>query len=207
MEVYSAMELRPHPKPLPLPDFDQPRIDVASKSLQREKIVTPSFPLHLYTSPSSPPSLFLSSPTLSSLLPGSRPEIIEDPMDVIAIEGERVDFKLKVAGSPRPTIVWYHGACMVGPDYATQISDDGDLTFISVEPTHAGGGSQGWRKRGGREEVSETRVYVCILCLGFCNDYRERTENSSNVNASINGMLGHLTLAGHSSSCCTITHM
>ena len=67
-----------------------------------------------------------------------RPEIVDAPKDIIAVEGERVDFRLKVVGSPEPSVLWYHNGCMVGPDYATEISNDGGLTLISVEPNHEG---------------------------------------------------------------------
>lgn len=69
---------------------------------------------------------------------GCRPEVVDAPSDMIAVEGERVDFRLKVLGSPEPTVVWYHNGCMVGPDYATEISNDGGLTLVSVEPNHEG---------------------------------------------------------------------
>ena len=54
------------------------------------------------------------------------------------MEGERVDFRLKVAGYPEPNVVWYHNGCMVGADYATEISDDGGLTLVAVEHNHEG---------------------------------------------------------------------
>ena len=83
------------------------------------------------------------SPSLSfslslSLSAGSQPEIIDAPTDMIAVEGERVDFKLKVLGFPPPSVLWYHNGCMVGPDYATEVSDDGGITLVSVEPNHQG---------------------------------------------------------------------
>ena len=49
-----------------------------------------------------------------------------------------MDFKLKVLGYPEPSVVWYHNGCMVGPDYATEISKDGGLTLVAVEMNHEG---------------------------------------------------------------------
>ena len=74
----------------------------------------------------------------ASSIIGCRPEVVDAPTDIIAVEGERVDIKLKVLGSPEPTVVWYHNGCMVGPDYATEISKDGGITLVSVEPNHEG---------------------------------------------------------------------
>ena len=69
---------------------------------------------------------------------GSRPEILDPPTDIIALEGERVDFRLKVCGSPEPSILWYHNGAMLGNDYATEVSEEGALTLFAVEPSHAG---------------------------------------------------------------------
>ena len=49
-----------------------------------------------------------------------------------------VDFRLKVLGTPEPSVLWYHNGCMVGPDYATEIGNDGGLTLVAVEQNHEG---------------------------------------------------------------------
>lgn len=46
--------------------------------------------------------------------------------------------KLKVLGSPPPTIAWYHNGDMVTSDYALEVREDGTLVFVCVELIHAG---------------------------------------------------------------------
>ena len=69
---------------------------------------------------------------------GAKPIIVKQPKDVIALEGEKVVITPEVAGIPPPSIAWYHDGGMVTPDYATEISDKGQLTFFCVEKKHAG---------------------------------------------------------------------
>ena len=80
-----------------------------------------------------------STHTLHSHPPSdTQPSIIEFPNDTIVMEGETVLFAPKVAGSPFPTIAWYHNGSMVATDYSIDLSEDGRLTIISAEPRHAG---------------------------------------------------------------------
>lgn len=68
----------------------------------------------------------------------AKPIIVKQPKDVIALEGEKVTITPEVAGVPPPSIAWYHDGGMVIPDYATEISDKGQLMFVCVEKKHAG---------------------------------------------------------------------
>ena len=54
------------------------------------------------------------------------------------MEGEEVYLRVKVGGHPPPTLTWYHDGKEVTPDYATELDDDGGVTFPSVEAKHAG---------------------------------------------------------------------
>ena len=88
--------------------------------------------------PFLPSSLSLSLSLSLLLSPGCRPEIVDAPTEIIAVEGERVDFTLKVLGSPEPSVKWYYNGCEVGPNYATEISNDGGLTLVAAESKHKG---------------------------------------------------------------------
>ncbi len=46
--------------------------------------------------------------------------------------------KAKVRGHPPPTLTWYHDGKQVMTDYATELDENGGLTFPSVETKHAG---------------------------------------------------------------------
>ena len=63
---------------------------------------------------------------------------MEFPSETRAVEGEEVYLKVKVGGHPPPTLTWYHDGKEVTPDYATELDDDGGVTFPSVEAKHAG---------------------------------------------------------------------
>ena len=65
--------------------------------------------------------------------------VIEECEKVIhACEGEQVTLKIKVSGMPKPTIAWSTSGRMLEGDYATEIEQDGSLTFVSVELKHTG---------------------------------------------------------------------
>ena len=64
--------------------------------------------------------------------------ISQVPRDAAVMEGEMVSFKPKVVGSPAPTVAWYFEGSMVVSDYAMEVSEDGSLTFVCVEPKHQG---------------------------------------------------------------------
>ena len=54
------------------------------------------------------------------------------------IEGTSVEFPVKVAGTPRPQLIWYHESTLLDNDYAHEISTDGSLTIATTEMTHSG---------------------------------------------------------------------
>ena len=47
-------------------------------------------------------------------------------------------FHPKVSGTPTPTIAWFHSGSMVVSDYSLNLKNDGQMTFVCVEPRHAG---------------------------------------------------------------------
>ncbi len=55
-----------------------------------------------------------------------------------ANEGEEVVIKPKVGGHPPPSLTWYHNGRKVTADYATELDQEGGLSFPSVEAKHAG---------------------------------------------------------------------
>ena len=88
--------------------------------------------------------LIASSPHIATILLSvkslsvAKPIIVKQPKDVIALEGEKVSIAPEVAGIPPPTIAWYHEGSMVTADYATEISEKGELSFVCIEKKHAG---------------------------------------------------------------------
>ena len=43
-----------------------------------------------------------------------------------------------MGGHPPPSFTWYHDGRKVTADYATELDQDGGLSFSSVETKHAG---------------------------------------------------------------------
>ena len=68
----------------------------------------------------------------------SEPSIVEFPSDTHVTEGEEVYLRVKVGGHPPPSLTWYHDGRKVTADYATELDQDGGLSFPSVETKHAG---------------------------------------------------------------------
>jgi len=66
------------------------------------------------------------------------PVIEESREEIHACEGEQVTLNIKVSGIPKPTITWSNDGRKVERDYATEIEQDGSLTFASVELKHTG---------------------------------------------------------------------
>ncbi|XP_064386156.1 uncharacterized protein LOC135334774 isoform X2 [Halichondria panicea] len=66
------------------------------------------------------------------------PSIVEFPSDTHVTEGEEVYLRVKVGGHPPPSLTWYHDGRKVTADYATELYQDGGLSFPSVETKHAG---------------------------------------------------------------------
>ncbi len=46
--------------------------------------------------------------------------------------------RVKVGGHPPPSLTWYHDGRKVTADYATELDEDGGISFPSVEAKHAG---------------------------------------------------------------------
>ncbi len=70
--------------------------------------------------------------------PISEPSIVEFPSDTQVTEGEEVYLRVKVGGHPPPSLTWYHDGRKVTADYATELDEDGGISFPSVEAKHAG---------------------------------------------------------------------
>ncbi|XP_064386166.1 uncharacterized protein LOC135334779 [Halichondria panicea] len=66
------------------------------------------------------------------------PSIVEFPSDTHVTEGEEVYLRVKVGGHPPPSLTWYHDGREVTADYATELDQDGGISFPSVETKHAG---------------------------------------------------------------------
>jgi len=65
--------------------------------------------------------------------------VIEEYSKVIhACEGECVTMKVKVSGTPKPTITWFNNERKEESSYGTKVEQDGSLTFMSVELKHTG---------------------------------------------------------------------
>ena len=60
------------------------------------------------------------------------------PDDATIIEGTRMEFPVKVAGTPDPQLTWYHESTRLDNDYAHEISTDGTLVIVTAEVKHAG---------------------------------------------------------------------
>ncbi|XP_064386173.1 uncharacterized protein LOC135334783 [Halichondria panicea] len=77
---------------------------------------------------------------LSSVLTpkDTEPSIVEFPSDTHVTEGEEVYLRVKVGGHPPPSLTWYHDGRKVTADYATELDQDGGISFPCVETKHAG---------------------------------------------------------------------
>ena len=53
-------------------------------------------------------------------------------------EGNRVEFHVKVSGTPDPQLTWYHESTCLDNDYAHEISTDGTLIIATTEMKHSG---------------------------------------------------------------------
>ncbi len=71
------------------------------------------------------------------------PTITGFPSESRANEGEEVVIKPKVEGHPPPSLTWHHDGRKVTADYATELDQDGGLSFPCVEAKHAGESSTG----------------------------------------------------------------
>ena len=68
----------------------------------------------------------------------SAPVIVEFPEDTRVQEGEGVLFRVRVTGTPKLKLVWYHDGVEVVADYSKELAEDGSLTMPSAEIKHSG---------------------------------------------------------------------
>ncbi|XP_064386419.1 uncharacterized protein LOC135334961 isoform X2 [Halichondria panicea] len=117
-----------------------------------------------------------------------------------ANEGEEVVIKPKVGGHPPPSLTWYHDGRKVTTDYATELDQDGGLSFPSVEAKHAGvyklvaSGPSGTAEKelqlivalegGGEEEVTDKVDLTPIPVDGFGAYVTEQHANGNKKFAS-----------------------
>ena len=67
------------------------------------------------------------------------PLIVEFPGDVVrVVEGEKVEFTIKVMGLAEPQLRWYHDGEEVMASYSTDLGQDGSLTISCSEYSHSG---------------------------------------------------------------------
>ena len=85
-------------------------------------------------------NLLLQVPFLFSLLSlvTSKPFIKTFPEDMTVTEGNRVEFPVKVSGTPDPQLTWYHESTRLDNDYAHEISTDGTMIIATTEMKHSG---------------------------------------------------------------------
>ena len=122
----------PHAMPLPLapPPIKHPSrraTDKTVKSPLRKLTVRKTYYFCRHFSTSANISLIISEPS-----------IVEFPSDTHVTEGEEVYLRVKVGGHPPPSLTWYHDGREVTADYATELDQDGGLSFPSVETKHGG---------------------------------------------------------------------
>ena len=69
----------------------------------------------------------------------AEPRIIQFPVGTIrVVEGERVQFDVKVTGDPQPKLTWYHEGEEVVTNYSIDVGLDGGLSIPCTEPIHTG---------------------------------------------------------------------
>ena len=72
------------------------------------------------------------------LLVTSKPSFELFPNNMTVTEGNRVEFRVKVSGTPDPQLTWYHESTHLNNDYAHEISTDGTLIIATTEMEHSG---------------------------------------------------------------------
>ena len=72
------------------------------------------------------------------LLVTSKPFFESFPNNMTVNEGNRVEFPVKVSGTPDPQLTWYHESTRLDNDYAHEISSDGTLVIATTEMKHSG---------------------------------------------------------------------
>ena len=73
------------------------------------------------------------------LLVTSKPFFESFPNNNMTVnERNRVEFPVKVSGTPDPQLTWYHESTRLDNDYAHEISNDGTLVITTAEMEHSG---------------------------------------------------------------------
>ena len=69
----------------------------------------------------------------------AEPRIFQFPVGTIrVVEGERVQFDVKVTGNPQPKLTWYHEGEEVVTNYSIDVGLDEGLSIPCTEPIHTG---------------------------------------------------------------------
>ena len=65
--------------------------------------------------------------------------VIEKFPGTMTVEvGQRVNFKVSISGTPKPSYQWYHNDQPVEEDYAHEVSTEGCLVMATAEEKHEG---------------------------------------------------------------------
>ena len=71
--------------------------------------------------------------------PAPKPPVIDEfPSTISVEEGHKVEFTVRVTGTPPLTFNWYHDGELVTEDYAHEITEDGSLIIFTAEESHKG---------------------------------------------------------------------
>ena len=71
--------------------------------------------------------------------PAAKAPVIEEfPSTTSVEEGHKVEFTVRVTGTPPLTFYWYHDDQLLTEDYAHKIMEDGSLIIVSAEESHKG---------------------------------------------------------------------
>ena len=71
--------------------------------------------------------------------PAPKPPVIDEfPSTISVQEGHKVEFTVRVTGTPPLTFNWYHDDQLITEDYAHEIMEDGSLIIVCAEEAHKG---------------------------------------------------------------------
>ena len=68
----------------------------------------------------------------------TRPQITSVCNEMHATIGQQVTLRLSFIGTPQPTVAWTFKGRSLGEDPSVELSADGSLVIVCVEPQHAG---------------------------------------------------------------------
>ena len=72
------------------------------------------------------------------IITGIEPVVLKFPDHTHVVEGQTVEFHVRVSGSPLPKLTWYQNGEEVVTDYSIELAEDGSLTLPSAEIRHGG---------------------------------------------------------------------